>query len=64
MQQRSWYQLSQIYRHLGKTEEARAAALKYEQLKQAADEASAKEVEDWRKLNAASAAASSDSPQQ
>jgi tetratricopeptide (TPR) repeat protein len=64
MQRRSWYQLSQIYRHLGKTEEARAAALKYEQLKQAADEASAKEVEDWRKLNAASAAASSDSTQQ
>jgi len=64
MQRRSWYQLSQIYRHLGKTAEARAAALKYEQLKQAADEASAKEVEDWRKLNAASAAASGDSRQQ
>lgn len=64
MQRRSWYQLSQIYRHLGKTAEARAAAAKYEQLKQAADEASAKEVEDWRKLNAANVAASGDSRQQ
>ncbi|HTD54318.1 MAG TPA: tetratricopeptide repeat protein [Silvibacterium sp.] len=57
MQRRAWYQLSQTYRHLGKTAEAREAAVKYEQLKKAADEASAKEVEDWRKLNAASAAA-------
>ena len=64
MQRRAWYQLSQIYRHMGQTAEARAAAVKYEQLKQAADQASAKEVEDWRKMNAASAAASSDSGQQ
>jgi Flp pilus assembly protein TadD len=64
MQRRAWYQLSQAYRHLGKTAEARAAAVKYEQLKKAADEASAKEVEDWRKLNAASAAALGDSGQQ
>lgn len=64
MQRRAWYQLSQTYRHLGKTAEARAAALKFEQLKQAADAANAKEVEDWRKLNAASAAASGDSGQQ
>ena len=64
MQRRAWYQLSQIYRHMGKPTEARAAALKFEQLKQAADAASAKEVEDWRKLNAASAAALSNSGQQ
>jgi Flp pilus assembly protein TadD len=64
MQRRAWYQLSQIYRHIGKTEEARAAAVKYEQLKKAADAANAKEVEDWRKLNAASAAALGDSGQQ
>ena len=64
MQRRAWYQLSQTYRHMGKTEEARAAAVKYEQLKKAADQASAKEVEDWRKLNAASAAALGDSGQQ
>lgn len=64
MQRRAWYQLSQTYRHLGQTAEARAAAVKYEQLKKAADEASAKEVEDWRKLNAASAAALRDPGQQ
>jgi len=64
MQRRAWYQLSQTYRQLGKTTEARAAAQKYEQLKQAADAASAKEVEDWRKLNAASAAALNNSGQQ
>jgi Flp pilus assembly protein TadD len=64
MQRRAWYQLSQTYRHLGKTDEARAAAVKYEQLKKAADEASAKEVEDWRKLDAASAAALGDSARQ
>lgn len=64
MQRRAWYQLSQIYRRLGKTAEARAAALEYEQLKQAADVASAKEVEDWRKLNAASAAAQGASDKQ
>lgn len=64
MQWRAWYQLSQIYRRLGKTEEARAAALKCEQLKQVAFEASAKEAEDWRKLNTASAAALSNSGRQ
>jgi len=64
MQRRAWYQLSQVYRHLGKAEEARAAAVKFEQLKKAADEASAREVEDWRKLNAASAAALGDSARQ
>jgi Flp pilus assembly protein TadD len=58
MQQRAWYELSQTYRNLGKAEEARAAVRKYQALKQAADQANAKEVEDWRKLNAANAAAS------
>lgn len=57
MQRRSWYELSQAYRHLGETAEARAAVDKYQQLKQAADAASARQVEDWRKLNAANAAA-------
>jgi Flp pilus assembly protein TadD len=51
MQRRAWYALSQAYRHLGNTAEARAAVMKYEQLRQAADETSAKEAEDWRKLN-------------
>ncbi len=57
MQRQAWYALSQAYRRLGNTAEARAAVLKYEQLKQAADEASAKEAEDWRKLNGADGAA-------
>ena len=53
MQRQAWYALSQAYRRLGNTAEARAAVLKYEQLRHAADEASAKEGEDWRKLNGA-----------
>jgi hypothetical protein len=57
MQRRAWYGLSQVYRRLGNTAEARAAVLKYEQLRQAADETSAKEAEDWRKLNGADGAA-------
>lgn len=64
MQRRAWYQFSQIYRHPGKAEDARAAAAKYEQLRRAADPADAKEVEDWSKLNAASAAALGDSAKQ
>jgi tetratricopeptide (TPR) repeat protein len=64
MQRRAWYQLSQVYRQLGKTEEARAASASYQQLRRAADEASAKETEDWRKLNAASTAPFGDSGQQ
>jgi Flp pilus assembly protein TadD len=52
MQRRAWYELSQAYRRLGNTADARAAVLKYEQLRHAADEASAKETEDWRKLSA------------
>lgn len=38
--------------------------LKYEQLKLAADEASAKQVEGWRKLNADDTAAVNNSGQQ
>jgi hypothetical protein len=57
MQRRAWYQLSQEYRRLGKTTDAHAAVLKYQDLRQAADQTQAKE-EDWRKLNAANAAAS------
>jgi tetratricopeptide (TPR) repeat protein len=51
MQRQAWYALSQAYRRLGNTAEARASVLKYEQLRHAADEASAKEGEDWRKLS-------------
>ena len=56
-QQRAWFQLSQLYRHMGKTAEAHAAIVKYQQLRQQSDRESAKQVEDWRKLNAADAAA-------
>ncbi len=55
VQRRSWYELAQIYRKMGDTANARAALVKYQQLRQAADRQSAQQVEDWRKLNAASA---------
>lgn len=57
-QQRAWFQLAQVYRNLGKTAEAHEAVVKYQQLRQRADRENAKQVEDWRKLNAADAAAS------
>jgi tetratricopeptide (TPR) repeat protein len=57
MQQRAWYELSQAYRHMGKTAEAHAAVQRFEALKQAADQAKATGVEDWRKLDVASPAA-------
>lgn len=56
--QRAWFELSQLYRHMGKTAEAHAAIMKYQTLRQQADRESAQQVEDWRKLNAADAAAS------
>lgn len=56
-QQRAWFQLSQLYRRMGKTAEAHAAIVKYQELRQQADRENAKQVEDWRKLNAADAAA-------
>jgi len=64
MQRRAWYELSQEYRHLGKTTDAHAAVLKYQDLRQAADQAKAKEVEDWRKLDTANAASSAAKGQQ
>ncbi|HTY82746.1 MAG TPA: tetratricopeptide repeat protein [Silvibacterium sp.] len=64
LQRRAWYQLSQTYRHLGKTAQAREAALKYEQLKKAADDATTKEAEDWQKLRAAGTADPGNSGQQ
>jgi tetratricopeptide (TPR) repeat protein len=64
MQRRAWYELAQEYRRLGRTTEARAAVLKYQELRQAADQTQAKEGEDWRKLNASNAAASATRGQQ
>jgi tetratricopeptide (TPR) repeat protein len=54
VQRRAWYELGQLYRKMGKTEEARAALAKYQALRQAADRESAKREEDWRRLNASS----------
>jgi tetratricopeptide (TPR) repeat protein len=48
----SWYGLGQVYRELGKTAEARAAVEKFQQLHQQAVAARAKDIQDWRKLNA------------
>jgi tetratricopeptide (TPR) repeat protein len=52
-ERRAWYGLAQIYRQMGKTAEARAAVQKFQQLHDLAVQARAKDVEDWRKLNAA-----------
>jgi tetratricopeptide (TPR) repeat protein len=53
LQQRAWYELSQTYRRLGKTADAQAAVMKFQELKQASANASAKQAEDWRKLSTA-----------
>lgn len=55
--ERAWYQLSQAYRHLGKTAEARAAVMKYQKLREASSKASAKNAQDFLKLNRANASA-------
>ncbi|HEX3987205.1 MAG TPA: tetratricopeptide repeat protein [Acidobacteriaceae bacterium] len=48
----AWYGLGQVYRELGSTAEARAAVEKFQQLHQQAAQARAKDIQDWRKLNA------------
>ena len=53
VQRRAWYELAQLYRKMGKSADAHAALAKYQELRQAADRESAKQVEDWRRLNAA-----------
>jgi tetratricopeptide (TPR) repeat protein len=52
----AWYELGQVYRKMGKPDDAREALVKYQQLRQASESRKAKEAEDWRKLNAASEA--------
>ncbi len=54
---RAWYQLSQAYRHLGKTQEARAAVEKFQKLRQASNRASARNAQTFLKLNQANAKA-------
>lgn len=48
----AWYGLGQVYKELGKTVEARAAVQKFQQLHEQAVQARAKDIQDWRKLNA------------
>lgn len=57
IQLRSWYELSHVYRRIGETAKAHEAVVKYQQLKQQSDQASAKNVQDFLKLNQANAAA-------
>jgi len=52
-ERRAWYGLGQAYKQLGKADDARAAVQKFQQLHDLAVQARAKDVEDWRKLNAA-----------
>jgi tetratricopeptide (TPR) repeat protein len=48
----AWYGLGQVYKALGRTAEARAAVEKFQQLHEQAVQARAKDIQDWRKLNA------------
>lgn len=48
----AWYGLGQVDKELGKTAEARAAVEKFQQMHQQAVQARAKDIQDWRKLNA------------
>ncbi|MFZ0663005.1 MAG: tetratricopeptide repeat protein [Acidobacteriaceae bacterium] len=56
IQMRSWYELSHIYRRLGQTANAHDAVVKYEALKEESNQASARNVQDFLKLNHANAA--------
>lgn len=58
VQLRAWYELGQIYRKMDRPHDAHEALLKYQELRQASDSKKAKEVADWRKLNAADDASS------
>lgn len=58
IQLRSWYELSHVYRRIGENAKAHEAVVKYQQLKQQSDQASARNVQDFLKLNQANAAAS------
>jgi superkiller protein 3 len=62
VQQRAWYQLSQAYRHLGKTSEARAAVMEFEKLQQESNKASAQNAQNFLKLNGANANAKGTHP--
>lgn len=57
IQLRSWYELSHVYRRLGDNAKAHEAVANYQELKEQSDQASAKNVQDFLKLNQANAAA-------
>ena len=57
VQLRAWYALSQADRHLGRIQDARAAVLRYEALREQSQKAAAANVQDFLKLNQANAAA-------
>lgn len=63
VQLRAWYELSQADRHLGKTQDARAAVLHYEALREQSEKVSAANVQNFLKLNQANAAAAGNSQQ-
>ena len=50
---RAWYGLGQVYKQMGRTSDAQAAVEKFQRLHSAAVKERAKDIEDWRKLNAA-----------
>ena len=49
---RSYFELARLYRKSGDTARSQAALAEYNRIREAADRASAKQVEDWRKLGA------------
>lgn len=57
VQLRAWYQLSQVYRHMGQTAKARAAVLEFQKLKEQTAAVSNKNAQDFLKMNQANAAA-------
>lgn len=57
IQLRAWYELSQVYRHMGDTAKAHDAVVKYQALREQTDQANAKNVQDFLKLNQANSVA-------
>lgn len=62
VQQRAWYELGQLYRKMGRPADAHSALVRFQQLRQASEREKNKEVEDWRKLNAANRGSGTTAP--
>lgn len=56
VQKRSYYELTRVYRKLHQTAEAQAALAGFNRLRLAQDKQGSQQVQDWKKLSAASAA--------